>query len=125
MEIKINIKKKDIFLIATVLVFLIVLSLIVAYGGNNPVVMGHNAEEVSGTITGGCAVLCSSDSSVMEACVNAQSVWGNGKCSGTPGSSPCYGACTCVGGSTPRILGNAWTWSGYSPTQTMELITFA
>ena len=45
--VTINIQKKDLFLISAIAVFLIGAGIVIAYGGNNPSVMGHSFSEIN------------------------------------------------------------------------------
>jgi hypothetical protein len=46
--VTINIKKKDLWLLSTVIVLLIGVGYVIAFGGNNPPEMGHSAGELEG-----------------------------------------------------------------------------
>lgn len=48
MSISIKIQKKDLWLIAAIMVFLIGVGYVVAWGSGNPSVMGHSIDEISG-----------------------------------------------------------------------------
>ena len=57
-KININIKKKDLWLLSAIMIFLIGVGYVVAYGGNQPIVMGHSFGELEGVqarVTGVCA----------------------------------------------------------------------
>ena len=47
-SVKINFKKKDLWLLSAIVVFLVGAGFVVAFGGNNPAVMGHDAGELTG-----------------------------------------------------------------------------
>ena len=52
MEIKINIKKKDLFLISAIVVFLVGVGVVMSYNavgtGGTPSIMGHSVDEIAG-----------------------------------------------------------------------------
>lgn len=110
--VTINIKKKDLYLITAIFVFIIATGFVIAYGGTTPSVMGHSAGEVSGTVTGGCYITCDQTSVYVDTCTN--SAWGTGSCVGQAGwgsaGNPCPNYCVCAAGTQKRSLGVTQSW---------------
>jgi len=52
MSINIHIQKKDLWLLSAIVIFLVGVGYVIAYGGNQPSVHGHSAGEVEGTSLG-------------------------------------------------------------------------
>ena len=50
MVINITIQRKDLYLIGAIFVFLIGAGFVIAYGGNNPAVVGHSLNEIEGAV---------------------------------------------------------------------------
>ena len=123
--ININIQKKDLWLLSAIMIFLIGVGYVVAYGGNQPSVMGHSIGELEGVqarVTGTCAVGssirvvnsdgtvgCETDDNTVSGLVTGggncgdddeypPAVWGTGFCSGL---SP-----MCNAGNTVRDTGH-------------------
>jgi hypothetical protein len=46
-NVNLKIQKKDLFLIAAIFVFMVGAGIIIAFGGNNPQVMGHSLSEIT------------------------------------------------------------------------------
>ncbi|MEK6935953.1 MAG: hypothetical protein AABW67_04130 [Nanoarchaeota archaeon] len=47
-SLKVNFQKKDLWLFSAIVVFLVGVGFVIAFGGNNPAVMGHDAGELTG-----------------------------------------------------------------------------
>ena len=120
--VTINIKKKDLFLITAVVVFLIGAGAIIAYnpgGTANPSVLGHSANEISGMIVGGCSFACDKGSANFAACTGT---WGAGNCA-SGGGTVCQKSpsrCSCSSG-TLTYIGNDQSWSSAYQFDTMRL----
>ena len=105
----ISIQRKDLYLLAALFIFIIGAGAIIAYnpsGTGNPAVLGHSANEVSGTVVGACKVNCNigEGAGSFQAC---QGTWGTGRCAST--SAACSSACSCDKGNLIDI-GHSYAW---------------
>lgn len=110
-KISLDIQKKDLWLLSSVMIFLIGVGYVIAYNpGASPSVMGYSIDELEGAqkrVTGTCAegtVTCEPDieTNTVSGWVvgggdrcNSCSSWGTASCSG--------GFVTCAAGSTLRM----------------------
>jgi hypothetical protein len=118
----INIRRKDLYLLAALFIFIIGAGVIIAYnpsGTASPSVFGHSANEVSGTIVGGCSVTCNigEGAGSFQSCAG---MWGVGRCVSTTGL--CSSACSCTQGSLIDI-GHFYAWGNTHETFASSLAT--
>lgn len=87
--IAIYFRRKDLYLLTAIFVFLIGAGAIIAYnpsGTGNPAILGHSANEVSGAVVGSCIYLCDWQTSTFYHC---ESQWGEGVCDGRTSFTGC------------------------------------
>jgi len=113
--ININFQKKDLFLLSAIIVFLVGVGFVVAYGGNQPTVMGHSYNEIQ--TCGAVNQTLVTNLSGSWQCVNISKL-GSGPSPGWPGmymeccpasgacitANPATSACSCPAGTTPRSI---------------------
>lgn len=99
------------YLFAAIFIFIIGAGAIIAYnpsGTGNPSVLGHSANEVSGTVVGACSVMSNAGQSAGNFYWCAY-IWGAGKCQGSYGSV----SCSCTSGTLVATgAGYAWVSTG-------------
>lgn len=122
--VTINIKRKDLYLLIAVFVFLIGAGAIIAYnpsGPANPSVMGHSGNEVSGSILGGCQTRCDY-TGLYVGCAYA---WGAGRCANPDPTSGVSGVGGCGAGSTSNGCScSSGTRTTISLSQTYSVVAF-
>jgi hypothetical protein len=55
-DINLKIEKKDLWLLSAIAIFLVGTAYVIAYGGNQPNIMGHSAGEVEGALPAGAVI---------------------------------------------------------------------
>jgi hypothetical protein len=113
--VTINIQKKDLFLISAIAVFLIGAGIVIATG-SSPVINGHDASEVKGTVTGACQYTCTMDTGTIESCGNVV----NAQCNIQPSDAgQCLNPshCVCNQGS-PVLISFSYDYTGLSTADT-------
>ena len=124
--VTINIKKKDMFLISAIVVFLIGVGFVVAYNGNNPAVMGHTASEISGLSTSSGTLSCVTinKSCTTQDCYIYCSVAGTGY-TVTGGGFIDTTSQTGVDDSRPTSLNDGWFVYNYYASPSLPISVYA